>query len=241
MGSSRFFRYVWKLNGIGILLLLIFILGIGGYHIVKELFPHELPAAITNVAQDPQGDEKWTLGSSEEIEGTEFLYLPLVSERKNISIPEPGMAKKALRSYGPGYFAPSRNILFVNRLTGEMRWLFKDNKQLISNVDFLSIRKRDAKDRKVDAILYMVITRDTNGDNKLDSNDKADIALSLPDGSRYKEVIRSVERIFGTMIIGGREVLVLYQSEGKGFAATVRLADMSVHNPKEMPKVEQAP
>ncbi len=221
----------------GILLLLISVLGIGGFYILKELFPHEPPTVITNVAQDPQGDEKWTLGSSEEIEGTDFVYIPLVSERKNISMPEPGMAK-TLRYYEPGYFAPSRNILFVNKLTGEMRWLFKGNKQLISHIGLLSVRKRYDKDRKIDAILYQVITHDTNGDNKLDSNDKADIALSLPDGNRYKEVIRSVERIFGTLSIEGHEVLVLYQSEGKGYAAAVRLADMSVHRTKEMPKVE---
>lgn len=96
-----------------------------------------------------------------------------------------------------------------------MRWLFKGNKQLISHIRLLSIRKRNDKDWKIDAILYEVITHDTNGDNKLDTNDKAAIALSLADGTRYKEVIRSVERIFGTMSIEGHEVLVLYQSEGR--------------------------
>jgi len=90
-------------------------------------------------------------------------------------------------------------------------------------------------------MLYQVIGKDTNADNKLTSEDLADIAISLPDGTRYKEVFQSVERLFGAMIIGGQDVLILYQSKGRGYASTIRLADMSVQDRKEMPKIEQKP
>lgn len=206
--------------------------------LVKEFFHHNPAAVITNVAQDPQGDEKWTLGSSEDIEGTDFVYIPLVSEKKNLSMPEPGMTQ-ALYASRRGSFAPSRNILFVNKRTGDMRWLFKGNTQLITHIDLISVRKRYDKDRMIDAILYQVITHDTNGEKKLGLDDEVAIALSWPDGSRYKEVIRSVERIVATLSIDGHDVLVLYQSEGKGYVASVRLANMSVHSTKEMPKVKQ--
>lgn len=122
-----------------------------------------------------------------------------------------------------------------------MRWLFKDNRQLIADIEMLSVLKPYDQNRKIDAMLYQVIGKDTNADNKLTSEDLADIAISLPDGTRYKEVFQSVERLFGAMIIGGQDVLILYQSKGRGYASTIRLADMSVQDRKEMPKIEQKP
>jgi hypothetical protein len=193
---------------------------------------------IKNVAEDPQGEEKWTLGTPKEIDGTQFIYIPLVSDKKDVSIAQPGftMAKKA---FYEEYFKPSRNLLFINKQTREMRWLSKDNKQLIADIEMLSVLKRCDKNRKIDALLYQVIGKDTNGDNKLTSEDLADIAISFPDGTRYKEVFQSVERLFGAMTIGGRDVLILYQSKGKGYVSTIRLADMTVQETKEMPKIEQ--
>lgn len=241
MEENRYFRFIWRINCVAIMLLLLSIMGIGGYYCVKEILVRDRPAVITNVAEDPKGEEKWTLGRPVEIDGTQFIYIPLVSEKKNISIPEPGMPKKALHLYGGGYFAPSRNLLFVNKQTREMRWLFKDNRQLIVDIDLLSVHKRYEKDRKIDAILYQVIRKDTNADKKLTSEDLADIAISFPDGSRYMELFQYVERIFGAMTLDGRDVLVLYQSKGKGYASTIRLQDMSIRDTKEMPKIEQAP
>ena len=240
MEENKYFRFVWRVNGIAIMLLLLFVIGVGGYKFIKDILHRERPPVITNVAVDPQGEEKWTLGRPESIDGTQFIYIPLVSEKKNISISGPGMLKE-VNSYGQGYFAPSRNLLFVNKQTRDMKWLFKDNRQLIADMDMLSVRKQDDKDRMIDAILYQVISKDTNGDKKLTSEDLADIAISNPDGTRFKEVFQSVERVFGATSVGGRDVLVLYQSNGKGYASTIRLQDMSVQDTREMPKIEQAP
>lgn len=241
MEENRFFRIVWRVNGIAIMLLLLIVMGIAAYSLIKEMFPSHPPAVITNVAEDPQGQEKWTLGIPEEIEGTSFIYIPLVSEKENISLPVITGARKSLHSYGGGYFSPTRNLLFVDKQTREMRWLFKDNRQLITNINMLSALRRNEKDRKVDVMLYHVIGKDTNGDKKLGSDDLADIAISFPDGTRYKEVLQSVERIYGAMSLGSQEALVLYQSSGKGYASTIRLKDLSVIETNEMPKSEQTP
>jgi hypothetical protein len=240
MEENRYFRFVWRVNGIAIMFLLLFVIGFGGYNFIKEILHRERSPVIRNVAVDPQGEEKWTLARPVSIDGTQFIYIPLVSEKKNISISGPGTLK-AVHSYGQGYFAPSRNLLFVNKQTRDMKWLFKDNRQLIADMDLLSVQKQGSKDRMIDAILYQVISKDTNGDKKLTSEDLADIAISNPDGTRFKEVFQSVERIFGAMSVGRREVLVLYQSKGKGYASTIRLQDMSIKDTREMPKTEQAP
>ncbi len=240
MEENKYFRFVWRINGISIMLLLLFIIGVGGYNFIKDIVPIQRPPVITNVAVDPQGEEKWTLGRPESIDGTQFICIPLVSEKKNISIPEPGMGKVG-SSYGRGYFDPTKNLLFVNKQTREMRWLFKDNRQLITEMDMLSAQKQDDKNRTIDAILYKVISKDTNGDKKITPEDLADIAISNPDGTRFMKVFQSVERVFGAVTVGGREVVVLYQSKGKGYASTIRLQDMAIQDTREMPKIEQTP
>ena len=240
MEENRFFRTVWRINGIAILLLVLFVIGAGAYTFIREMLHRGDHPVIKNVAEDPQGEEKWTLGTPKEIDGTQFIYIPLVSEKKDIAIPQPSFGLSKI-GYSRDYFAPSRNLLFINKQTREMRWLFKDNRQLIADIDMVSILKPYDKNRKIDAILYRVIRKDTNGDNKLTSEDVADIAISFPDGTRYKEVFQSVERLFGALNLGGQDVLILYQSKGRGYASTIRLADMSVQDTKEMPKIGQKP
>jgi hypothetical protein len=234
MEENRFFKFIWRLNGVAIMLLLLFLMVVAGYHCVKEILPRRRPVAVINVAEDPKGEEKWTLGNPQDIDGTPFIYIPLVSEKKEINIAKPGMVNKALRSYDGGH---SKNLLFLNKQTGEMKWLFKDNRQLVTNTNLLSLEKRYDKERKIEAILYHVIAKDTNGDKKLTSEDSADIGISYPDGSHYKELFQDVERIFGASVLGGREILVLYQSKGKGYASTILLQDMSIREKKEMPKI----
>ncbi len=239
MVENRFFRFVWRVNGIALMLLLIVVVGFVAYNILKDLLRVSPQAVITNVAEDPKGDEKWTLGSPVDIEGTPFIYIPLESERKDVSL-RPSMPG-ALHSYKEGYyFAPSRNLLFIDRRSRDMKWLFKDNGQLITDIDPLSGRKPYDKDGKIEAILYRVIGKDTNGDKKLTSDDLAAIAVSDPDGARYKELVPAVDEVFGAFLEGG-DVLILYQADGTGYASTVSLRDMSVRDTLEMPKVEQAP
>ncbi len=236
MEENRFFRLVWRINGVAIMLVLLFIMVVGGIDLIAEMIPHDQPSVITNIAADPAGEEKWSLGSIEEIDGTQFAYIPLISEKKNIAVSAPAFSKSGLHSYGGGYFSPSRNLLFVNKQTREMNWLFKNNGQLIADIDMVSLKKKCDEESKVDLILYRIIKRDTNADSQLSSEDVADIAISYPDGSRYTEIIPTVDRIFGTLNLEVNEILILYQSKGKGYAATIRLQDMSVRETREIPR-----
>jgi len=238
MEGNRFFLFIWRVNAVALLLILVFVVGFGGYNLIAEILPADGPVVITNIADDPAGEEKWSLGAPKKIDGTNFIYIPLESEKKNISAPVPALAS-GLHSYGGGYFSPSRNLLFVNKPTREMRWLFPDNGQLITDIDLLSRQEGYAKDRKIDAILYKIIKKDTNVDGQLTADDITDIAISHPDGSHYTEIFQTVERVFGAMSLDGMELLVLYQSKGKGYASTISLKDLTVQGTNEMPRVEK--
>lgn len=192
----------------------------GGFNIIMAMLHSNKPAVIKNVADDPKGEEKWRLGSITELTGTDYIYLPLESEKKEVPVSGEMFAKVGKRAY---YFNPSRNILFVNKKTQAMHWLFKSNKQLITALELVSKDKRHDSQRNIEAILYQVITKDTNGDGKLTADDSVDVAISNPDGSEYKEVLKSVERLIGVVMLDEKELLIMYQSGGNGLAAKVKI------------------
>ncbi len=234
MEQNRFFRIVSRFNGIAIMLILIAIIIFGGFNIIKELFYSRKPIVIKNVAEDPKGEEKWRLGSITELGGTDYIYLPLESEKKDVSVSGMSLAKSGMHEY---YFNPSRNILFVNKKTQEMSWLFKNNKQLINKMELVAKQKKYDNQRNIEAIIYQVVTRDTNGDGKLSTDDSADVAISYPDGSNYREIIKSVERLIGVLMLDDGELLIMYQSNGNGYTAKIKVGKGNNFSVKEMPKI----
>ncbi len=242
MEENRFFRTVWRINGVALTLMLIIIGGIALYTFIEQLVRDKQPVIIKNVADDPDNEENWQLGGMQEIAGVDYVYLPLVSDNKNVKAKERGFSP-ALHGYGSSsyHFSLSRNILFINKKTREMHWLFNGNKQLIENIDMLSAKPEHEPKRNTVAILYHVINKDTNSNKILDEGDLADIAISRPSGRDYKVIFPAVERVIGAMPINDGEALVLYQSHGKGFTSTVRLKDLSVSKPREMPKTSASP
>lgn len=238
MEEKRFFRVIWRINGVALMVLLIFLIGFISYQFITSTFHNETPPVlISNLPRNEQSFEKWTLGLPHEIDGSNFIYIPLESDKKEITGVHSGMSLGAY-AYNDFSFRPSRNMLFLNKKTKEMKWLFRDNSQLIERIKMLYALKPYDKGRKVDAVLYQVIRKDTNSDQKLNSDDLADIGVSLPNGEMYKELFQSVERLLDAVSLDGEEILVLYQSKGRGYASTVDLQNMSIKETREIPTIE---
>lgn len=240
MKKKPFFRFLWSFNSVVITLFILLGIGFLVFNIIGEILRNRKPAVITNVAADPEGREKWVLGTIQEVEGSPWILLPLISERKDLSASEPGM-RKGLHSYSEGYSTPSRNVLFVNQETRDMHWLFSENAQLVTRIETVSRLPRYEKGRVADAILYHVVTTDSNGDGKLSSDDATDIAGSKTDGTHYRTIVKSVDRLFGVKTATADTFILLYQSNGRGYVSAVRIADMAVIDTKEMPQSERTP
>ena len=209
------------------------------YSLAKEILRNRPPQVIRNVAEDPSGQEKWRLGYPQQIAGTTYIYIPLVSELEYVKLRELNL-KKEFHSYGSNqdiYSSPTRNILFVNSANNVMKWLFPTNNQLISQVRLLSKSPYDGSKRTVDAIMYEVIQKDTNGDKKLTVDDANVIAFSLPDGSKYKEVLSAADRLIDVMLLENKSVFIMYQTQGAGYLTTLRLSDFTPISRSELPKV----
>lgn len=115
-----------------------------------------------------------------------------------------------------------RNILFLTGAAKNVRWLFKDHKNIILNVSQLHSEPGEAKERTAaptKALYFEYVTDDTNGDGKLSSEDHSNVALTMQDGTGFAEVLHNVDRIFSFDVLDPMHLSVIYQ---KG--ATVRHA-----------------
>lgn len=242
MEENRFFRTVWRINGLGLLCVSLGLLFMIGMVLYDELRGPDGPGqVITNVAPDPEGEEKWRLGYSRKISGTPFILVPLISEKEYVRLKEMGFGASAKHSYaGSGLSSPTRNLLIVNGDGNEQRWLFPTNDQLITDIEQLNDPKCSS-DRKTLALQYQVVKKDTNEDNTLTGEDLATVAFSKVDGRGYREVVSEVDSVIASHLIDDSKTLLIFQRKGIGFSATVNLADFSLISSKELPKVREIP
>ena len=74
MAVDSIFRWIWRVNGLIVLLgsfaiAAVILFGfLSGY---KRNAPEPL---VSSVASDPEGSEKWVLGRSISVSGSEFIY-----------------------------------------------------------------------------------------------------------------------------------------------------------------------
>jgi hypothetical protein len=232
MDENRFFKFVWRFNGIVLMLagvLAVGVLGFAGYKIFRETTREREVRNIVNVTDETDSDEKWRLGYLQDVDGTPYLMIPLYSDQ----------------SYAQSYYSKSsystRNYLFINSETNKKRWLLDTNDYLIMNDEMLSVENYDAKDRKVRAILYHMVKEDTNGDDRLTHDDLSVVALSKPDGTEFGEILSNLDVFVGHRVIDAKTILLVYQKKGIGYSATLSMEDLILSSATELPKVGTRP
>ena len=236
MEDNRFYKFVWRFNGVVIMVALLGIVTFTIYNLLKEIFHTRPTQVIRNVADDPSGQEKWRLGYPQQIEGTSYIYIPLISELEDIKLRS--INRKAdLGSYSSErYSKPTRNILFVNTEKNTMKWLFPSNNQLITNIQLLPETKYSDK-RHVEAIMYQVVQKDTDGDKKLTADDDSILSFSRPDGGRYQESLSATDRLIDAILLENKTIFIMFQTKGIGYSSTLRLSDFTTISKTELPKV----
>jgi len=233
MDENRFFKFVWRFNGIVLMVAAVLVIGVlsiaGGYNIFRDSTREKEVRNIVNVTDETDSDEKWKLGYLKDVVGTPYLMIPLHSDQ----------------SYAHSYYSKSsystRNYLFINSDTNHKRWLLDTNEYLIMNDEMLSVEKYDAKDSKVRAILYHMVKEDTNDDNRLTHDDLSVVAFSKPDGTEFREVLSDLDVFIGHRVLDQNSTLLIYQKKGKGYSATLSLENLVLSTATELPKVGRRP
>jgi len=230
--NNKFFKFVWRFNGIAMMVAIIIAILVMCGSVLEGLWSKKQPA-ITNVAKDPDGQEKWRLGHAQKIR-ERIVLIPLVSEREYVKVGVASM-KSGLHSYSDSY--SGRNLLFIDGETNQSKWLFPANNQMITSYKLLP-EDDEYRNKNINCIAYEVVTEDTNGDKKLTSEDLASIALSNFDGSNYKVVIDKAENLVDISQIGKDRIILIYQKSKVSYSATYSIPSFTLISQKELPKTE---
>lgn len=240
MEQNKFFKWLWRLNGLIIFIASIAFSFIALTEIYKKYTHKPLKQEmIVSVADDPKKEEKWQLGHLINIIGSDTLILPLVSE--NLKVPSHHKGSAMYESDGRGSYYQrqyvSKNLLFINTLTNESFWLFKGFDRLILHTELFH-KELHFPYKKVIAIFFQMMAKDTNNDHIINFEDQPSLFISNPDGSNYRIVIDSYERIISKSFVEDDKVLIVFQNEGVGYSLLLQLNTFKVLSKRELPKVD---
>lgn len=220
MKTSRFFRTVWRVNGV--LVLLAFVLA-GGAALIGLVFAAadalgddtpDAPAAIV------EGDEHLAYGLVEEIEGTSHVLLPLTARAPSMPY----------SSDGAGV---TRNLLFYDAATGATRWLRPDHRGAV--LDHTLLRDAGKEEGPVRWIRFELADADTDGDGEVTGEDAARVAVSGPGGEGLATVVGDADEILGYAPPRDGTLLVFFRRGAEHLVAEVDLAAREVRRTTALP------
>jgi hypothetical protein len=232
MEMNRFFRYLWNFNAVVVAfagLLAIAVLAFAAFEFYEDFLRPRGTNAVAQAGPGRATGDELTFGGVSTAKGWHSLRIPLRSSQSSSGI-------------SSGKTAPStRNFLFHDLNTGESRWLFPNQDQVIAHHRPLTVAKGGESEDFVLALYYEVVKADTDDDGRLGSGDRIVIALTLPDGQGYKEVVQDVDRVIGTQAISDDVLIVIFQSAEAAYAARLSLPGFELLSTTELATLGSAP
>ena len=228
MEDNKFFRYVWRVNGLILLvagLLAIGLLGFAGYEIHSNEKHDRNTRNPVNVQDGEEAGKDWYLGDMSDVQGTPYVMVTLISDQ-SVSRSNYSRSKSSARNY-----------LFINSKNNHQQWLLPSNSYLIAETDMLSEYGYGSDERKIRAILYLIVKADTDKNNRLTSEDLKTISVSHPDGSGYRELVAGVDHFVGYRVVDEDSLLLVYLKKGIGFSANVSLTTLTLSNEQRLPQI----
>jgi hypothetical protein len=225
--SNQFFRKVWRLNALVILSAGILGIGVLAFVIVmllQEMFRQRNVTAVVNTGEDQEVREVLSLAQATQIAGRPWQLVALESDQK----------------YDQAYFSKSavaaRNYAFVTA-SGPPRWLYPHSRFLIVDASQLPAPDYSEKEQQTEAVSFLVVQADSDGDKRLTPSDVATLVFTKPDGTGNTPVIEHVRKIVSQEMMG-EELIVLYEGESGYAKAVISSSDFSRVSiePFELPK-----
>nr|WP_136252412.1 hypothetical protein [Ningiella ruwaisensis] len=227
MEENKFFKLVWRFNGLVISVvgvLAVAVLALVTYNLFQEVTRDGSTSSIVNLEGSSEIEENWRFGQLSKLNDNKTIMIPLFSDQ----------------SFNRAYFSKSssstRNYLFVNTETSEKKWLFDHTNYLIERSD--KLREGDySSDKPVVAILYQLVQLDSDQNNRLAASDLSTLAITYPDGTGYREVIKDVENIVDHAMLNQTELFIIYQKAGISYSAILNLERFEISESEKLPRV----
>ena len=84
------------------------------------------------------------------------------------------------------------------------------------------------------AFVYLMVDKDTNNVQRINTNDRQSIAISDSSGLRFKMLIDQVDKFNGSSIVKNNRVFLIYQSANKLKTAEVDLRSQEIISNTEL-------
>lgn len=193
--ASRFFRWVWRINGI-LLLVLSLITMLFALNILLSFVD---PPQVVAVAPKPKDDNEPVvrLGKFTPVRGTNWVIAPLHFQSEEPS----SRFSSTYKKYGGAIL----DYQFVDTNSGASWRLTGSAHTRILNQWLLS----PESDGPVSLIAATVVQEDTDQDGQITAEDERVLIVVKPDGSARAEVLRGVDRVVHNSIRDS-ELHVLY-------------------------------
>lgn len=204
--DTGFFKWVWRFNAMALAGLLIFV----GVIALLELLPRS--HSVANVINVDPGDE--TL--------VETLKIGSVTPINGLIRYSVGREQSFDAGYSSGKTTRNNtaNYGYLDPATGSVRWLLDGFDALILETVALqeetdtAVSGRFERDPSSETLasLYVIVDRDTSGDNRLSRSDIGRIALSLPDGTDFKVILTDVHVFRGVQRLYEKRYMIRFKN-----------------------------
>jgi hypothetical protein len=227
MEENRFFKLVWRFNGL--IISIVGVLGVGAllfatYKVFQDVTRDRSVTNIVEVEGSEAAQAGWRLGQIGNIHGADYIMVPLHSDQ----------------SFSRAYFSKSsisiRNYLFINTATFESKWLFEHSNYLIERSDRLRFGGYDSK-QSVSAILYQIVKIDSDQNNLLTKEDHITIAVTDPNGMEYREILNDIESLIDHTLIDKHTLFLVYEKDAASYSAAFDLDKKVFTYNKRVPNV----
>jgi hypothetical protein len=249
MEENKFFKWIWRIVAIGLLLMII--TGLYGFirNEVKKLNRPNMDRIepVSTLAKDPQKVEKWVLRTAPYVaDNSDYTILSLYSQYnkvKNSDRDYYATTNNVVQYHGDSL----KNILFVNIKENSSSWLFPTNNQLILDYDSNVRLFREGhpyyldtgreKVEKATFIYYKLINKDTNGDKIITEADHLNFAVSDTSGKNYRVVVEDMEIIISMKTINKETMSLIYQKDGIAHSLQLNTNSFEIILDVVLPKV----
>lgn len=186
------------------------------------------PVTVNGMTATPAPDSKQLTGFSP-ISGTPYYYAAIVPNDTGRS------SSDIFISSSGGYSYFTYNYLFFDSNTETFHQLFPENNQAILSKSEFGCNCESLPAGQIRWITYAVVSRDTNGDNQLNYDDKMTVAITDAAGKNYTILFENVDEVLSQIVKNETTLLVIFTSNGKKQLARVDLNTRTVLQTSELP------
>jgi hypothetical protein len=176
------------------------------------------PSQTKNIKASAAEKNMVTLGAFQSLEGTPSLMATV------ISIDSRSDKLSTSSTYWTGN--QTRNLVFLDANSLTSQRLFDTNAYIILQTDRYT-QKVEGK-TVTRWLSHQIVKNDSDGNQRLDSNDQVSIGISSASGKGYVEVLTGITKIYGLTMVSSGKLIVIYDKEGAKVSSIVDLDKRNV-------------